>query len=442
MFNPFVNSRSASATARAHTTIGACESKITMELPRTRVNTMRIQFGRGTTEPKDNEIFSFFKSTLMLACEDLLCMYREQSEFCIYVKFKTEELLQSTLDRLPAAVTFKYHNGVSITVNLSSAISTFKYVRLFNIPPEVEDREIAGVLTKYGKIQRLVREKYPADTGYPIWTSVRGAHMEITTEIPAALHVRNYQVRVFYSGMKNKCFLCGSVEHQKADCPSRQSSNLRTGGTSFKDVLAGTSRGKQVNNKDENIPEQSQMVVIGTLDPRQRAERFSAVQKSKELLGAAAGVAIDDGAVEPVEPAAVDESVAVVESAAVVEAAAVVESVAVFEPATIVEIVGDNDVAAAPEISGAQSEMPEAMEVWTVQERKRGRSRKVANRVKGDESLSESDQSTTEAKKSARFVPVPSTQKFLKTQGMITRARSRSGQVRSPEKSDRKETPE
>lgn len=51
--------------------------------------------------------------------------------------------------------------------------------------------------------------------------------MEVKQDIPATIHVRNFQARVFYEGLQNKCFVCGSTEHLKANCPKRSNISQR-----------------------------------------------------------------------------------------------------------------------------------------------------------------------------------------------------------------------
>lgn len=197
-----------------------------------RANSMRIHFGPGKKEPTDHEIFHFMKVKMSLSPATLLSMYKDPKENCVFIKFKTEEQLKAALLRLPSAMDFDYSKYESTRVTFSAASTVFRYVRIFNLPPEIDDREISSVLSKYGVIQRMVREKYGAETGFPIWTSVRGVHMEIKSDIPASIHVRNFQARVFYEGLQNKCFLCGSMEHRKANCPKRVSINHRLDVTS------------------------------------------------------------------------------------------------------------------------------------------------------------------------------------------------------------------
>ncbi|XP_055604023.1 uncharacterized protein LOC129752261 [Uranotaenia lowii] len=139
---------------------------------------------------------------------------------------------------------FQYSENSATTVTFSKASSVLKYVGIFSLPPEIDDKELSDVFSKYGIIQRMVRERYGGETGFPIWTGVRGIHMEVSNEIPATLHVRNFQARVFYEGLINKCFVCGSKDHIKALCPKRVTVNNRLNHQvlRYSDIAAGPSR--------------------------------------------------------------------------------------------------------------------------------------------------------------------------------------------------------
>lgn len=209
-----------------------------------KVNSLRLKFERGSAEPSDLDIFTFMKEKMKIPCESLMCMYKEKSTTSVIIKFKTEEGLKSTLDRLPETMEFSSDKYQRCDVQLSAANAVIRYVRLFNLPPEVEDQEIWNVMAKFGKIQRMVRERYGVETGYPIWTSVRGVYIEVkdSEEIPATIHVRNMRARVYYEGLVNKCFQCGSVDHLKANCPHRRTVNDRLNteqSSSYSGVLKG-----------------------------------------------------------------------------------------------------------------------------------------------------------------------------------------------------------
>lgn len=197
-----------------------------MELRNVHANSLKIHFGSKSKMPSDKEIFSFFRKRKWEP--DMLCaMFREAREFCVYVKFQSEEIMRTELIKCSTSENFTYDDGSVTPVTFSTAKGDFRYVRLFSLPIEVEDKHVASALSKYGKVHQLVREKYGVDTGYPILNGVRGAHMEMSTAVPSQLRVQHFQARVFYEGMQSKCFTCGNPDHVKQNCPKRQTVNDR-----------------------------------------------------------------------------------------------------------------------------------------------------------------------------------------------------------------------
>src|SRR5450756_2474586 len=53
------------------------------------------------------------------------------------------------------------------------------YVRIYGLPPEVADRELASVLGKYSKVKRIVCEKIPVELCLNAYTGVRGADIRV-----------------------------------------------------------------------------------------------------------------------------------------------------------------------------------------------------------------------------------------------------------------------
>src|SRR5450759_3809180 len=105
---------------------------------------------------------------------------------------------------------------------MSHAQDYILYVRIYGLPPEVADRELASVLGKYGKVKRIVREKIPVELALDAYTGVRGVYMDVKKEIPSSLHFQNLKGNIFYSGNKDKCFLCKEEGHRIDSCPKRK----------------------------------------------------------------------------------------------------------------------------------------------------------------------------------------------------------------------------
>lgn len=228
------------------------------EMEPKRENTIKLRFGAGSRNPNNGEVFNFFTKQRW-TCDSLSAMYRD--DFCVFIRFKSDELMKGALAKLGPKVNFEYDDGTSAWVNVTAANGTFKYVRIFGLPPEVDDRQISGAMSKYGSIQLMVRERFPAETGFPIWNGVRGLHMEVTTAIPAQVNIQHVKARIYYDGLQNKCFVCGALDHLKANCPNRKSVNGRLvtkpSDGSFANVVA--------NGKTAVPPPTSTMVVLGKL---------------------------------------------------------------------------------------------------------------------------------------------------------------------------------
>lgn len=205
-----------------------------------RVHTLKFAFGQGSQEPSDAEMFGFCRDWQM-SPGDIYSIHRDSQAKAIFVKFKSERQMKAAKDKLQPVMNFNYNNGTSINVLMSEADETFKYVRIFNLPPEIEDRELHQVLSGFGVVRQQIRERYHEDTGFPVFSTVRGAYMEITKELPAQIRVRHFQARVYYDGLVNKCFICKSTDHVKANCPRKSAKPTVQNGKSFSSVLSGTS---------------------------------------------------------------------------------------------------------------------------------------------------------------------------------------------------------
>ncbi|XP_062706345.1 uncharacterized protein LOC134287726 [Aedes albopictus] len=119
---------------------------------------------------------------------------------------------------------FVYVSGQTVEVSMCTAGANVQYVRVFDLPPELSDDCLSLVLGKYGKIEKIVREKFPADSGLEhIFNGVRGVYIDVKTDIPPAVDVGSLKGRIFYDGLKDVCFLCRAVGHMKDSFPQRRS---------------------------------------------------------------------------------------------------------------------------------------------------------------------------------------------------------------------------
>lgn len=184
----------------------------------TKKNTLVFEFPKDAPGPTLIEISRFVKNFGADRGKMDTC-YRNADEKCIFFRFKTAEAFNDAIVDNPEVLTFRYSDGNTVQVKMSVAGGLYKYVRIFNLPPEVEDAEIGRVLAKYGKIKKMVREKFPPECELDLYSGIRGAYMDVQKPIPAGLFIRNCKARIFYEGFKNRCFHCKADDHLKLNCP-------------------------------------------------------------------------------------------------------------------------------------------------------------------------------------------------------------------------------
>jgi hypothetical protein len=184
-------------------------------------STIKVSFPDGHDKPGYGEMLKFAYE-LGLEASDIFSIYQEYTEKnrALYIKLKEEALVQDIVGKTFEA-NFKFDSGAIVKVQLSEANGNLKYVRIFNLIPEVDDESIAKVLKDYGTVKKQVREKFPASFEVDIFTGVRGVYMELNKPLPPYLSIGNMRAKFYYQGMSEGCFYCNGTDHIKLNCPKK-----------------------------------------------------------------------------------------------------------------------------------------------------------------------------------------------------------------------------
>lgn len=200
-----------------------------MEIQNLRIFTAKIMFNGKDAKPKDVEMINFVLN-LDVNPDTIDAVYQDLFERCIFIKFKSEGDYVEFLSKYEnMQQIFCYENGNQTNVQINAALGRLKYVRVFNLPPEIEDSLIMEHFKKYRKILAFKRERYNQETKLPVFSGVRGINMELEAEIPQFSYFKYKQftmkIKVYYEGIKERCYKCGEDNHKINDCPKSKETN-------------------------------------------------------------------------------------------------------------------------------------------------------------------------------------------------------------------------
>lgn len=210
------------------------------------INTVQYRFPAGSPPPSWEETAHFLKQ-LDTDLSLMEAAYKTAQNRTLYIKFTTSEAMTESLQKNVEPRQFVYANGKSVAVKMSIAGANMQYVRVFDLPPELSDDSLSLTLGKFGEINHVTREKFPAESGLGhMYTGVRGVYMDVQRSIPPSIDVGERKARIFYEGLKDTCFLCGGLGHRRESCPQRQNRKQRANqgqgnsvACSYADVVSG-----------------------------------------------------------------------------------------------------------------------------------------------------------------------------------------------------------
>lgn len=230
------------------------------------INTAQFRFPPGSPRPSWTDIANFLKQ-LDTNLLDMESAYKTARDRSLFIKFTSMDAMKTALKKNSEPRVFLYASGESVEIRMTIAGADMRYVRIFDLPPEIDDEHLSLILEEYGKVEFVIREKFPPESGLGhLQTGVRGVYLDVKKSIPPSIVIAGWKGNVFYDGLKDTCFLCQAVGHRRDSCPKKKVLNPTPKRTEKPTSYAGVVAGNEVHQPEQETTEALEDDIIEVLE--------------------------------------------------------------------------------------------------------------------------------------------------------------------------------
>jgi hypothetical protein len=131
----------------------------------------------------------------------------------VFIKFANTERMQHVLQEINGQMEFRHDNGELSMVKIEPAGMGVRRIRITNLPPEVHDRIIREMLTKYGEVKDIPEDTWSRIYRYKVSNGIRIATVNLKQHTPSHMTIANNRVLISYKGQPPTCYGCSGTGH-------------------------------------------------------------------------------------------------------------------------------------------------------------------------------------------------------------------------------------
>jgi hypothetical protein len=140
----------------------------------------------------------------------------------VYIKFVTNEKMETVLRSTEGQLEFPHETGEISILRVEITGMGLSKIRIANLQPEVTDKTLRDMMTKYGDVKDINEEQWSQKYRYPVSNGMRIVEIQLKQYIPSHMMIAGDRVLITYEGQPTTCYGCNGVRHQYGECPHRR----------------------------------------------------------------------------------------------------------------------------------------------------------------------------------------------------------------------------
>jgi hypothetical protein len=186
-----------------------------------RQNKLEFLFDMKSPRIAAYHIHEWIFEPLQLEENDLYVIQIDGPKRHVYINFKNTDKFQHILQESDAQYDYRHENGKNLKVQTELAGMGIRTVRIANFPPEVSDRAIVNIVSRYGEVKEVKEERWSKSYLYKIANGIRLVTLNRRLHTSSYLIIANNKVLLSYEGQPMTCYGCSNTGHLYNECPAR-----------------------------------------------------------------------------------------------------------------------------------------------------------------------------------------------------------------------------
>jgi hypothetical protein len=182
----------------------------------------------------------------------------------VFIKMVDKDSKHAVLRDTCGQAEYKYPTGEVFLVNIDMAGIGTKFIRIANLPPELQNGTVHDALTPFGKVLNVHEEKWTRTYRYSVSNGVRQVSLLLTRHLHSHMIIAENRLLILYEGQPVTCYGCGAIGHLHQGGPMRRVKDTERHGS------AKTTYASAVTNTV--IPHSKEMEDKNTRKNRKKAE--------------------------------------------------------------------------------------------------------------------------------------------------------------------------